>query len=103
MRLFVMFDLPTNTPEERKAASQFRKFLINDGYYMMQYSIYVRICNGLEAAKKHENRIKFAMPKTGSVRMLRITEKQYAAMSILCGGVIPELDKNNEENPVTVL
>lgn len=41
MRLFVMFDLPTNTAAERKAAGKFRNFLLKDGFYMMQYSIYI--------------------------------------------------------------
>ena len=62
MRLFVMFDLPTNTAEDRKNAAKFRKFLINDGYYMMQYSIYVRVCNGWEAANQHEARVQRAIP-----------------------------------------
>ncbi len=102
MRLFVMFDLPTNTAEQRRAAGKFRKFLVQDGFYMMQYSIYIRICNGLEAAQKHENRVKMAVPVQGSVRILRITEKQYAAMQILCGNVIADLDKNYEKEPVTL-
>lgn len=46
MRLIVMFDLPTGTVGERRAANQFRHFLLHDGYYMMQFSIYVRLCNG---------------------------------------------------------
>lgn len=103
MRLFVMFDLPTSTAGERRAAAQFRKFLLQDGFYMMQYSVYVRICNGLESAKRHEERVKLSVPRCGSVRILRITEKQYAAMSILCGDLKQELDKNYSESPVTVL
>ena len=50
MRLIVMFDLPVMTKAERRAATQFRNFLLNDGYYMMQFSIYIRLCNGIEAA-----------------------------------------------------
>lgn len=102
MRLFVMFDLPTNTAAECKAAGKFRNFLLKDGFYMMQYSIYIRICNGLEAVKKHENRVKLAVPKHGSVRILRITEKQYSAMQILCGDAIADLDKNYENEPITL-
>jgi len=56
MRLIVMFDLPTGTAGERRAANQFRHFLLHDGYYMMQFSIYVRLCNGQEAAAKHRSR-----------------------------------------------
>ena len=103
MRLFVMFDLPVKTPGERREAAQFRKFLLNDGYYMMQYSIYVRICNGSEAADKHELRLKSNLPEHGSVRVLRITERQYTAMRILCGNPSPDLDVNHEKTPILTL
>lgn len=103
MRLFVMFDLPTNTAKERKDAAAFRKFLLNDGYYMMQYSVYVRVCNSLEAAVKHENRVRFAVPEKGSVRVLKITEKQFQNMEILLGKPIAEVDIDMEKSPVTSL
>ena len=103
MRLFVMFDLPVTSPAERKAAAQFRKFLLNDGYYMMQYSVYVRICNGNEAAQKHLGRLQSMIPKEGAVRALMITEKQYEAMKILCGSKNPDFDKNAPEQTVLTL
>lgn len=103
MRLFVMFDLPTNTAEERKNATKFRKFLLNDGYYMMQYSIYVRVCNGWEAAKTHEARVQKALPPSGSVRILRITENQFQSMKIMCGKPIPDFDEKIEKNTVVSL
>ena len=103
MRLFVMFDLPVRTAEERKAAARFRKFLLNDGYYMLQYSIYVRICGGMEAADKHEQRLKNNLPENGSVRLLRITERQYTAMRILCGNPAPDLDIDHEKTTILTL
>ena len=103
MRLFVMFDLPVKTGKERKEAARFRKFLLNDGYYMLQFSIYVRICNGLESADKHEQRLKNHLPAHGSVRLLRITERQYTAMRILCGQPMPGLDEDHEKTPILTL
>ena len=103
MRLFVMFDLPVRTGEERKEAARFRKFLLNDGYYMLQYSIYVRICGGMEAADKHEQRLKNNLPENGSVRLLRITERQYTAMQILCGNLSPDLDIDHEKTAILTL
>ena len=44
MRVAVFFDLPTNTKAERRAATQFRKFLLDDGFDMLQYSVYARLC-----------------------------------------------------------
>ena len=103
MRLLVMFDLPVGTKAERRAATQSRQFLLKDGYYMMQFSVYVRLCNGFEAAGKHQARIMQILPKAGAVRTLLITERQFEAMKILCGEKIPELDENKKQNKVVVL
>lgn len=100
MRLFVMFDLPVTSPKERKAAAQFRKFLLNDGYYMMQFSVYIRICNGHEAAQKHISRLSAKIPEKGSVRALIITERQYEAMKIFCGDKYADFDKKAPEQLV---
>lgn len=85
-----MFDLPVKAPADRKAATQFRQFLLRDGYYMMQFSVYVRICNGTDAIAKHEMRLVQHLPEKGSVRMLIVTEKQFEAMQILCGPLFPK-------------
>ena len=85
MRLLVFFDLPVKTASERKEATGFRNFLLKDGYYMVQYSVYTRICNGNDAVEKHEARLKLHLPSAGSIRSLVITEKQYDSMKILLG------------------
>ena len=85
MRMLVFFDLPVTTVNERKIATQFRKFLLKDGYHMVQYSVYARVCNGNDAVKKHEMRLNINLPKEGSVRFLVITEKQYESMRVLLG------------------
>lgn len=87
MRLLVFFDLPVKTKGETKQATQFRKFLIEEGFYMIQFSLYGRICATIENAKQHEERIKNHLPFKGSIRSLIITEKQYAGMKILLGDI----------------
>lgn len=77
MWLFVFFDLPTNTKGERKAASQFRKKLLKDGFTMMQYSVYMRHCASRESLDVHVRRIKTFVPLLGQVSMMSITDKQY--------------------------
>lgn len=89
MRLLVFFDLPVVTKQERKMATQFRKFLLKDGYFMMQYSCYCRICGSYEILEKHERRLEGNLPEEGSVRTLAITEKQFMRMRILVGEVTP--------------
>ncbi len=85
MRIIVFFDLPVKTKNERREATAFRNFLLNDGYHMLQYSVYARICNGLDAVAKHRERVKRNLPDNGSVRLLVITEKQYESIDILLG------------------
>ncbi|HOX22523.1 MAG TPA: CRISPR-associated endonuclease Cas2, partial [Elusimicrobiales bacterium] len=88
MRLLVFFDLPVQTKEERRHATQFRKFLLNDGYFMLQWSVYCRICRGEDNAQTHLNRLKGAVPAKGSIRSLQITDQQYGRMQLLLGTTI---------------
>lgn len=72
-----MFDLPVITEKERKIATKFRKYLLDDGFIMMQYSVYSRICKNNDDLNKHINRLKINAPKTGNIRLLQVTENQY--------------------------
>lgn len=85
MRLLVFFDLPVVTKTERRAYTLFRRFLINDGYDMIQFSIYGRILTGNDALEKHMKRLINNLPPEGSVRCLSVTEKQFASMKLLVG------------------
>lgn len=85
MRMMVFFDLPTVTKTERRAYTLFRRFLLNDGYDMIQFSIYGRILNGNDAEEKHMKRLLVNLPPEGSIRVLTVTEKQYAGMKLLVG------------------
>lgn len=85
MWLFVFFDLPVGTQLERKAATRFRNFLLDDGYMMVQFSVYARICRGQEGVDKHLGRLDKCLPGRGSVRALQVTDKQYERMRLLVG------------------
>ena len=89
MRILVMFDLPVKTKAERRSAAQFRNFLLRDGYHMVQYSVYARVCNGRDSVETHKGRILSVLPPKGAVRMLVITEKQYGAIELLVGKPTP--------------
>ena len=97
MRIIVFFDLPTLTKSDRKNASRFRNFLVKDGYIMLQLSVYSRICKGQDDVDKHAKRLKSLIPKEGSVRMLTVTEKQYASMRILIGDIKHKEKKINSQ------
>ena len=85
MRLLVFFDLPMVTKAEKRAYVQFRRFLLNDGYDMIQWSVYGRILNGRDAETKHLARLVESLPPEGSIRCMTVTEKQYAGMRLLVG------------------
>ena len=85
MRILVFFDLPVKTKPQRRKATQFRNFLIKDGYYMVQFSVYARVCNGNDMVELHKKRLKANVPDDGSIRVLVITEKQYENVEILLG------------------
>lgn len=85
MRIMVLFDLPVKDKKKRRIYTQFRNFLLKDGYDMIQYSVYTRICKGLDGVDKHMNRLMTALPNEGSIRSMIVTEKQYNEMKILIG------------------
>ena len=85
MWVFVHFDLPTQTKSQRKAYTDFRKNLIEDGFAMIQYSIYARHCSSKEKAEVHKNRVKRFLPKAGQVIVFQITDKQFGMMEFFSG------------------
>lgn len=91
MRAMVIFDLPVVTKKERKLATSFRRFLLDDGFEMLQYSVYTRLCPDRDNAYTHLDRIKKAAPDSGSIRMLMLTEHQFTSMCVVAG------DKSTQE------
>lgn len=85
MWMMVFFDLPVGTKAQRNGATRFRKFLKDDGYMMLQWSVYARVCRGEEAVDKHLARVTRNLPKEGSIRALQVTDKQYARIKLLLG------------------
>ena len=82
MWVLVFFDLPTETKKQRSVASKFRKQLIDDGFNMFQFSIYLRHCPSKENAEVHIKRTKKNLPNEGKVGILCITDKQFGQMEL---------------------
>ncbi len=85
MWVLAMFDLPTYTPKHRKAYARFRKDLLDDGFSMMQYSVYSRHCASIENADVHIDRMAKFIPAEGEVRFLVITDKQFGKIRTFWG------------------
>lgn len=77
MWMLVMFDLPVLTKTERRAAAKFRMFLLDQGFNMCQFSVYLRFCAGKEQSQVFTRRVQRALPAAGNVQVLYFTDKQY--------------------------
>ena len=83
--MILMFDMPTETVEERKAYRKFRKFLLSEGFIMHQFSIYSKLLLNNSANKAMIDRLQANNPKKGNITLLTVTEKQFARMIYLNG------------------
>ncbi len=82
MWIIVLYDLPTETKQDRRAAALFRKKIMKDGFTQFQFSIYLRHCSSRENTIVHIERVKKALPPQGHIGILVITDKQFADMEI---------------------
>lgn len=96
MWMMVLFDLPVLTKKERKAATRFRNFLLDQAFAMSQFSVYMRFCAGKEQVETYTRRIRHQLPKTGKVHILAFTDKQYEKM-VCFDGRKRELDRKNPD------
>ncbi len=85
MRMILMFDMPVDTADERKAYRKFRKFLIDEGFIMHQFSIYSKLLLNNSANTAMLARLKEHNPQKGSIILLTVTEKQFSRMIYLSG------------------
>lgn len=85
MWLYVMFDLPVGTKRERYSATKFRNMLLDEGFEMAQFSVYLRFAPSKEAAETYVERIRRTLPKSGKVHIVTITDKQYGNARIFTG------------------
>lgn len=77
MWMAVMFDLPVVEKAERKAATEFRKTLLDLGFAMSQFSIYMRFCTSGAQVETYCKRVEDSLPEGGKVNILQFTDKQY--------------------------
>lgn len=80
-----MFDLPTLTSGDMRNYREFRRFLIKNGFIMMQESIYTKLAINPQSAELVRKQVRKVIPKDGLVQMLTITEKQFQDMELLIG------------------
>ncbi len=85
MRVIVFYDLPSVEIHELRAYRKFRKYLIKNGFMMMQESVYCKLALTQTVATSIINSLKQNKPPAGIVQMLCITEKQFSKMEYIVG------------------
>lgn len=96
MRIFVFFDLPTETNEERRAYRHFREALIKNGFLMLQESVYCKLITSPSVEASVRSMLYKSKPASGLVQMLSVTEKQFSRMEYIVGESHSEVIDNSE-------
>lgn len=97
--LIAMFDLPVETPVNRRDYTRFRKALLKDGFMMLQFSVYARYLPSEEAADVHRSTIRSVIPPLGQVRLITVTDLQFGKMEVYYG----KKPREPEEIPEQIL
>jgi len=96
MRVLVFFDLPVITEENRRAYRKFRKFLLKNGFLMLQESVYCKLALNSTAVRTIVDNVHKNKPEEGLIQLLTVTEKQYAKMDIIIGNIKNEILDSDE-------
>lgn len=103
MQMMVLFDLPVETKKNKRDYTKFRKLLIDDGFIMIQYSVYSRFCKNKQDMTKHAARIVANSPSDGNVRILTVTQKQFENMIFVIGSKTANEETSLKDNYTIVL
>ena len=95
MRVLVFFDLPITTLENRREYNRFRKYLLRNGFMMLQ-SVYCKLALNAVVAGAVISNVKLNLPKEGLVELLTVTERQFSRMEVLLGDAHDEVLNSDE-------
>lgn len=85
MRTIIFFDLPNVYSKDKRNYLMFRKFLINEGFIMMQESVYSKLVLNSQQSNALVERIRKKAPKNGIIQVMNVTEKQFAQIEFITG------------------
>ena len=96
MRTIIFFDLPNVYTNDKRNYTKFRRFLINEGFIMMQESVYSKLMMNSQQIQLLIQRIKRNAPKKGTIQVLNVTENQYAQIEYIIGSNNTKILDNEE-------
>ncbi len=102
MRLLLFYDLPQKEDSDKRYYLHFRNWLLRNGFFMIQYLIYVKVCQNHNNAKLQMKRVSQNLPLKGNIRLLVLTEKQYTNMKILSGKKFLQEEVSNDSRYLEV-
>ena len=85
VRTIVFFDLPNIYIKDKRNYLKFRKYLLNEGFIMMQESVYSKLVMNSQQSNVLLDRLRKNAPKKGVIQVLTITEKQYSQIEYIIG------------------
>jgi CRISPR-associated protein Cas2 len=97
MWLVVIFDLPVGNKTERRRATGFRNMLIDEGFFMKQFSVYLRACPNRSSSEALAERIGKRAPPEGDGSIMYFTDKQYALTRNFAGRATTETEKKPDQ------
>jgi len=96
MRIIVFFDLPVVSSSQRREYVKFRKFLIKNGFMMLQESVYCKLALNGTVSNSIVDNVHKNSPPEGLVQLLTVTEKQYAKMDLIIGNIKSDVLDSDE-------
>jgi len=101
MRILLFFDLPTLKTEQRRAYRQFRKWLISEGFIMLQESVYSKLAMNINSSKLIIDNIRKHKTEEGNIQILVISEKQFNKIELIVG--TPQTDILDTTEKVVII
>jgi CRISPR-associated protein Cas2 len=83
----VLFDLPTETKQQRRNYALFRKALLKAGFTRFQFSVYIRHALSREHMLVHHRRVQAVLPPQGRVSIMQLTDKQFGLIQVFDGTI----------------
>lgn len=96
MRTIIFFDLPNVYSKDKRNYLMFRKFLINEGFIMMQESVYSKLVLNSQQSNALVERIRKKAPKKGVIQVMNVTEKQFAQIEFITGNINDKIINSEE-------
>jgi len=96
MRILLFFDLPVSTSTDRHEYSAFHRYLIKNGFMMLQESVYCKLALNASAVQAIIANLYKHKPGDGLVQVLTVTEKQYSRKEYILGEYESEIIDTDE-------